>query len=116
MTAIAALCLVLCACGGGGNDKPFAEGRDCVMKKPPSGYEVSTKNDDLDLISERAGQGAVSFSSDNQEVQISVERSASDADDTAKQYEAFGGTHVDKYGNVVVAYNKTPTSQEKAYV
>jgi hypothetical protein len=117
----AAFCLSVPGCGGGGTEeKSFAQVRDCMTKNPPSGYEVSTKKDDLDLISQAAGQGGLAFTSDKQEVQISVERSASDADNTAKQYEAFGeafgGGHVDKYGNVVAAYTKTPTDAEKSYI
>ena len=82
-----------------------------------AGLTASTNPDNLDLLSQRAGQGAVALTNDIQEIQVSVERTTGDAEATEKQYGMFADQfssrdHIKRYGTVVVAYTKSPTTSE----
>jgi hypothetical protein len=122
--AAVATTVALAAAGCGGSTKadeprPFADIKDCVVDAAPGGgFTASTNPDDMDLVAEDAGLGAVVLSGDNQDVQVVVERSASDAERSAEAYKAFGGTsdNVVVEGNAVIAYSKTPTDTESALV
>lgn len=110
-----------CGSSSGSPMHDYAEIEKCLNDwAGDSGLTASTDSDRLDSISANAGQGAIALHGDRQEVQVSVERSGSDAKQTAKNYEPFfGGDAGDRLsvdGNVVAAYTKTPTDEERAVV
>jgi hypothetical protein len=120
---LAATGVVLAACGGsGGGTKSYADVQSCLVRTaPPAGLTTSTKKADMDLIARKAGQGAVVVSNDVQEIQVVVERSEGDAQATEKAYGVFADAfssrdNLKRYGNVVVAYTKTPSASEKSVI
>jgi hypothetical protein len=74
---------------------------------------VSQDQDDLDLIAENAGVGAIQVLWPRNEAMVVVERSEGDAEDTEQSYEAFGGTDLERRGQVVVAWTNSPTDEER---
>ena len=120
---LAATAVVPAACGGSSSgDKSYADVQSCLVSRaPPAGLTTSTNKADMDTIAERAGLGAVVVSNDVQEIQVVVERSAGDAQTTEKAYgvfaDAFGSRdNLKRYGNVVVAYTKTPSAAEQSVI
>lgn len=120
---LAATLFVVAGCGSSGSSSmhDYAAVASCLSDwAGDSGLTASTDSDQLDSISANAGQGAIALHGDRQEVQVSVERSGPDAKQTAKNYEPFfGGDAGDRLlvdGNVVAAYTKTPTDEERAVV
>lgn len=109
---------VFVGCGGTStSNHDFAAVSSCVTDgAAAAGLENAP--DGLDLIAEKAGEGAVALKGDAQEVQVVVERSSGDADKTADGYRAFGANddNLIVNGNVVVAFTKTPTDEERALV
>jgi hypothetical protein len=110
------LLVVAAGCGGGGSAGGSQRVTDvnaldsCLVRK---GLQASTKKADLDLIAEDAGIGGVQVvSPGGQELNIAVERSESDAENTVSEYKALGLSEVRQEGNVVMAYTKTPTGAE----
>jgi hypothetical protein len=107
--------LVFAGCGdGGGSDTQLdvAKFQGCfgfAGAKSGSGLQQS---DDVDLIAQGAGVGAVQLSSDNQEIQVVAERTSGDAENTVSDYEAFGLGQVERFGTVVVAANNSMTDEE----
>ena len=115
LLALIAAALVA-GCGGGNDTQADVEALASCMESALPSYEVSTDQDSLDLISAGAGVGGVQIRTDQQEIQLSAERTADDADDTATQYESFGGGDVQTTGTVVAAYNNEPTDEESGAV
>lgn len=80
----------------------------------------STDSADLDFIASAAGDTGIDIEGPHQRIQIAVERSKDDANGTRKTYglfqDAFDQGHVEQFGNVVVAYSKTPTTTEMSLI
>lgn len=83
---------------------------ECMEGALPS-YRVSTDQDGPDLVAGADAVGAFQVTRGPQEIQVVVERSEGDAENTAANYEAFGRGRVDQAGPVVAAYNKKPTPE-----
>ena len=88
----------------------------CLQKAQ---VDVSTNREDMDLVAEGAGVGAVVADWKKNRANIVIERSESDAERTEARYrpffEAFGGNPdetVKRKGATVVAYDKVPTETE----
>jgi len=102
-------------CGGSGSTTTASvdEFKACISQSFSPETPLSTSSDEgLDFIALAAGVGAIQVTSPKNEVQVVAERSSSDADKTAGEYEAFDLAQVDQFGTVVVAYSNTPIPQE----
>lgn len=92
---------------------------ECIDRADTGPFTRST--DDLDLVAADAGDGAMALHSDQQDITLVVERSTDDAEATEAQYETFAdafgpGGHVERHGNVVAVFSKTPASLERGFV
>lgn len=117
------LLLTFAGCGGE-SERSFADIEPCLTESATAaGFEASTAPDDLDIIAADAGDGAIDLSDDKQSITVIVERTASDAENTANLLasaaEAFGVNADDlvyRNGNVVASHDKSPTDDERALV
>jgi hypothetical protein len=117
---VAVIALVSAGCGGGGSGQTADVQALAVCianhSSPSTPLQVSTEEENLDLIARKAGVGGVQVLSPHNELQIAAERSEGDAEATASQYEnfssAFGSGHIERVGTVVLAYSKTPIPEE----
>jgi hypothetical protein len=121
--ALVALSATIAACGGssgsGDSTKSGAEIFDCLNAQAGSA-KVSDQKDDLDLLAQAAGDRGIAVNWDKNELNLAVERSEQDAKQTLKGYEIFiadaGHRQLERMGNVVVAFSKTPNDEELALV
>lgn len=109
------LAVLVAGCGSGGSGKIIAGTTlsDCLGHA--SGLVgVSTAKDDMDLIAQDAGDMGIHLAWEKNAANVVVERTASDAQQSAKGYRAFGvtGDRLLVSGNVVVAFDKSPTGEE----
>lgn len=123
-----AAAVTMTACGSSTNtatsEDGFADLYVCVSDAAElAGFSASDSRDDQDLVAENAGVGAINVTGDNQGIQVVVERNEDDAKRTVEQYRVFAGAlsgSVDdllqRHGNVVVLYDKTPTDDERTIV
>jgi hypothetical protein len=99
----------------------FAPSRDCV--KQIDGAQVNSNKADLDYVAEDSGEGAFEADLGRNSVTVVFERTAGDADRTMSAYELFGEAFdastediLFQKNNVVIAWNKTPTDDEKSKI
>lgn len=87
LSLVVAAAFVVAGCGGGSETYSVEPTAACL--RGADAAEVSTNEDDLDLIAAAAREGAVRAEVNGTEVQVAFERNADDADDTANAYAAF---------------------------
>ena len=121
-TVLVAGLLATVGCGSGGSSThDYSAVSACLDERAiGAGFSPSSDPDDFDLIAEKAGVGAIALIGQRQNIQVVVERTGSDAERTAKAYELFASgeasDHLKVMGNVVAAYTKTPTDEERELV
>jgi hypothetical protein len=102
--------------GGAGKSYSVDASASCLTV---AGVAVDENRDDLDFIAMDAGEGAFEADLGSNTATVVFERS-SGAEGTAKQYglfaKAFGGGNIDRHGNLVVAWDNTPTDDERATI
>ena len=94
--------------GGAGPTYELTPIRTCLIQADvpvdPAEFDVRTTGPDVGGF--RADLG-------NNEVIVVVEPHAPDAEDTAAAHETFGAGSVERRGNLVLAWDKTPTDAER---
>lgn len=77
---------------------------------------VSDEPDDLDYVAQDAGDKGIHVDFERNSLNIAVERSESDAEQTLKAYRLFltdaSSDQLSREGTVVMAYDKTPRADE----
>ena len=77
---------------------------------------LDTSQEDADFLASAAGIGGVQVNYERNELNIAVERSPEDAENTLRNYQGFIQSSTEgqlkRVGTAAVAYNKTPTPEE----
>jgi hypothetical protein len=115
-----ALSLAAAGCGGGTTHYFKAVFADCVSGS--TSYTVDTNPSNQDFVAQSAGEGGATVTMNgNQRATLYFERTATDADRTAHSLtlNALSGNVKDlmsRKGNVVIVFDKSPTSTEKSTI
>jgi hypothetical protein len=111
---------VVAGCGGGGTSYSLEDTVSCLRT---DGVQVSTDDDDLDYVAQDAGEGALYAEMEPNSVTVVFERTAGDAKNTEAAYKLFAGAFdtsvedtLQRHGNAVVLWDKTPTEDEATQV
>jgi hypothetical protein len=110
--------------GCGGTDEgtgPSAANFDaliaCISREFPDADIATSGNRVAGIGTRGAGVGAADIELATQDIAIGVDRSVSDAEDTLRTAQfTEGDDNAEQQGVVVVAYDNTPTPEEKSAV
>lgn len=108
--------LIATGCGSESSQTPVSGAKvmACLEAAYPS--QVSDAEDDLDAIAEAAGDKGINVTFDSNNLNVAVERAEADAEQTLKSYRLFfenaGTDQLSRVGNVVLAFDKTPSQAE----
>jgi hypothetical protein len=104
--------LALAGCGGGDTHYNASAVKTCLQR---AGASVSEA--DADRIAADAGQRGYLVTIGSNRLNMAFERNSSDAADTENAYKAVSdGDTLQREGNVVMAWDKTPNSEEKEQI
>ena len=119
--ALIATSLALASCGGSAANAPGPKIMNCfVSNASPDTYEVNLNEAELGVLARDAGDRAAQLTFERNSAAVVVERSEANAKATLAQYRLFyntvagpGDGQLTRTGSVVVAFDKTPTPEER---
>jgi hypothetical protein len=116
------IAVVIGGCGGSDENAEPSEANfdvliSCIGREFPDADIATSGNRVAGIGTRGAGVGVADVELEHQDIAVGVDRSVSDAEDTLRTAQfTEGEENAEQHGVVVVAYDNTPTTAEKAAI